>query len=449
MDVDATNVDCAITNELLTAQFRRELSPITSCVHTPFKRPRIVEGMCSSLCDNKLCSENTEVPPDFQHFFQSNNVTGRDTDTSVSADTGHFISPVNSSADVQSDLLKALTTIKKSTPLKETSFHLRMKTTLNDLEDLDESLLELEENEVDGEDPINLTSEEIDIILQESNDETVVNAISPVLKFDDVSRVVDKTPCKYKSVSDSLLSLSPPNASNWPKNYLVLDEIQTSYLNDVSSTDATVLKVEQEINQSLKPELHNISSVHESSGIEKSNLSYYLSVEEFSLFNETPVCADEAIDEGNHAGSNNEACPSDRDKMLITNPASCSPNLLKDHNKLTFWEQKISERIVSFIEEKAEVKENISFPVHSGDEVGGLKDASKHKQNIVESVKEENLQKHNPTKIVAEHKESRQTRRLDYMFDPELERRKHLYLQLVSNHMKSGCEIQGATPNRS
>ncbi|XP_067863114.1 S100P-binding protein-like [Heptranchias perlo] len=441
-----TSADCAVASELPNPQFSRELSPITRHVHTLFKRPRIDEQMCSSPC-NKLSTKSIESPTSFRCFFQSNNLTEGVADTSVSAATGHFNSSVNFSTDMQFDLFNTLITIKRSTPLKEASpFYLRMKTTLNDIEDLDDSLLELEENEDDGEDPKNLTSEEIDMILRESDDDTVDNSVSAVLKFGVESRVDDKTLCECKYVSDSLLSLSPPNTSKWPQNYLVIDEIRTSYSGDVSSTDVTVLKVEREINQSLKSELQNLSSVSESNDVEKSDNKEDTdqSVDEFTLINHTPVCVDEAIDEINHAGSNNEVDSSDQDKMLTTTSTSCSPNLLKDNNKLTFWDM-ISERVVSFIDEKAdvaEVKENINFPVQSEDKVKDLENASKSNQSVVETAKKEEPQKLNPAKRAAVNKETSQRTRLNCAFDAEVERKKHLYLQLVSNHIKDGYENQ-------
>uniref|UniRef100_UPI00398E7134 S100P-binding protein-like n=1 Tax=Pristiophorus japonicus TaxID=55135 RepID=UPI00398E7134 len=396
--------------------------------------------MCSSPCSDQPCTESAESQAGFRHFVQSNTLSEGDANTSVSEDTGHFTSSANASADMQFGLFNTLITFKRSTPLKEASpFYLQRKTILNDIKDLDDSLLELEETEVDGEDPINFTSEEIDRILRESDDDTVDNAVSPVLKFDDANQVDDKTLCECTYISNSLLSLPPPDTSKLSENYLGIDEIQASYLSDDSSADVTVLKVEQEINQSLKSDLHNLSSVPERSDVEKSDLPY-LSVDELALINHGLVCADET----NHAGSANETDPGDQDKMLVTIPTSSSQNLLKDNNKSTFWEQMISER-VSFIKDD-EVKENISFPVHIDDKVKDLKtlsscerDASKQKQSFVESAKMEKQQKCNPTKTAAKRKGTR----LNCAFDAEIERQKHLYLQRVSNHVKNGCETPG------
>ncbi|GCB71841.1 hypothetical protein scyTo_0008949 [Scyliorhinus torazame] len=287
----------------------------------------------------------------------------------VCAHTGCFSPPANSPADVQFDRFKALTTIKSSTPLKGASlFHSKMKTALNDIEDLDDTLLEVEETEVDAVGPLNLASEEIGVILQEFDDNHIDNTVSLVLKCGDMSRITDETVCECKYVSDSQLYLSPPNASNLPENYLVIDETPARYhLCDVSSTDVTVLKVEQEVNQSLNSVQHNPNSLHEGGDIKESNRPYYLSAEEVALFSQPPVCAGEAVDERSHAGSSNEADSRKPSETLVANPASCSPDSLKDR-KLTFWEQVTSERVVSVIEEKAndaEVKKNFRSPVHT------------------------------------------------------------------------------------
>ncbi|XP_038655319.1 S100P-binding protein-like [Scyliorhinus canicula] len=334
-----------------------------------------------------------------------------------------------------------------------------MKTALNDIDDLDDILLEVEETEVDAVGPLNLASEEIGVIRQESNDDHFDNTISLVLKCGDISRIIDETVCECKYVSDSQLCLSPPNASNLPGNYLVIDA-PASNLCDVS-TDVTVLKVEQEVNQSLNSVQHNPNSLHEGGDIKESNRPYYLSAEEVALLGLPPVCAGEAVDERSHAGSSSEADSRKPSETLAANPATCSPDSLKDR-KLKFWEQMTSERVVSFIEEKAsdaEVKKNFRSPVQTEHKAKKQKtspsckqDASKLKKRIVEAVKKKNIQQCNPAKQApakqapvkkAPEYKRRQRTWLNFVSEVEIERRKHLYLQFVSNHLNNGHESQG------
>ncbi|XP_048469171.1 S100P-binding protein-like isoform X2 [Rhincodon typus] len=205
--------------------------------------------------------------------------------------------------------------------------------------------------------------------------------------------------------------------------------------------------VEQEANPSLNPEERNRSSVRGRGDMENSDLLYHLSHEEFALFSQAPTSGSGRVNERNHAGNG-----ADLGKTLIAKSASHSPNLLKDHNKLMLCEQKFSERVVTFFGEKAKDangKENVSFPVHRGNAVKKRKtrsscksNARKHKQCNVELVKK-NLQTHNPDNKTEEHNETRQSTRMIWMSDEEIERRKDLYLRLVSHHVNNGQRIQG------
>ncbi|GCC22816.1 hypothetical protein chiPu_0001206 [Chiloscyllium punctatum] len=68
--------------------------------------------------------------------------------------------------------------------------------------------------------------------------------------------------------------------------------------------------------------------------------------------------------------------------------------------------------------------------------------ARRRKQRNVELVKK-NLQIHNPDIKTSEHEETRQSTRMIWMSDEEIERRKNLYLRLVSHHINNGQRIQG------
>ncbi|XP_059510411.1 S100P-binding protein-like [Stegostoma tigrinum] len=181
--------------------------------------------------------------------------------------------------------------------------------------------------------------------------------------------------------------------------------------------------------------------------MENSNLLYRLSHEEFALCRQAPISASGRVNERNHAGSR-----ADLGKTLIAKSASHSPNLLKDHNKLMLCEQKFSERVGTFFEEKAKDangKENVSLPVHLGNAVKKQEtrsscksNAGKHKQRYVELVKK-NLQTHNPYNKTEEHNKTRQSTRMIWMSDEEIERRKDLYLRLVSHHINNGQRIRG------
>ncbi|XP_051892689.1 uncharacterized protein LOC127581899 [Pristis pectinata] len=317
--------------------------------------------MCSLPCGNKLCSKMMESPTGHRHYAQSNNLTG-DPRATVSADTRHVSSSLTSDEN----------------------------------EDLDDSLLELEEKEGDGEDLMNLTSEEIDKILQESDDNIVDNSDS--FKLGDVSGIGDDALGEHKYSDISCFSLSPPSTSQLPKNYLVTDELETSYLGNDLTADVSVLKVDKEVNQSVKSEQHNHNSVHENTEIEKPEQPYYISVDKVAVINPMQNGADVETDERDHIPSSNEAGPETQDKMLIAVSPGTSSNMLKEDNKSILLEQNISEEKT----DRGRVKEHTTIPGSREDEVPDLKAVSEHKQSVAESPKEKGQQKFKPAKQ-AEH----------------------------------------------
>ncbi|XP_069751681.1 S100P-binding protein-like isoform X3 [Narcine bancroftii] len=373
--------------------FKEGISPITS-EHAPFQRPRIVEEMYSLSC-KKPCTKIMGSPAGNRPVAQSDSLTGGP-GAIVSADSGEAPSPL----------------------------------VLDENEDLDDSLLELEENEIaEDEYLMNLTSEEIDEILQESDDDIIDNSGS--LRLGDVSGKGGNELHEDKSSDNILLSLSPPNESQLPKHYLIIDELETNYLGDVLSTDDTVLKVEEETNRSLKSEELNQNSLNEIAEIEKSEQPYlsvdqyaYLSVDEYSVIKPEEGSSSEETVEGDHTARTREA-----DAGTQIHMTGSSPNMLKKGD-LLMREQDVSE-------EKADdgrVKENVRIPGSGKDEVHNLKEASKNEQPVEESAEEKRPQEPKPVKAVRRHSEIK--------FNTEREQKKRLYLQRVSNHMKEGHQNQ-------
>ncbi|XP_072890412.1 uncharacterized protein [Hemitrygon akajei] len=383
---DNAPVGCASAKELHVPQFKEGISPTTH-LHFPFKKPRVVEETCSLSSGNKLCSKIMESPAGCRLHFQSNNLTG---DSGVAADKRHIPSFQTSDED----------------------------------EDLDDLLLELDEKEDDEEDLINFTSEEIDEILRESDDDIDYNFDS--LKCGDVNGIGTDTLDEH---THNLSSLSPPNTSHLPKSSLVIDDLEASDQGDALMTNVAALKVDEEINQCVKPEKHNQNSIYEITEIEKSEQPYHVTVDSVVAVTPLQGSADEQTDERDHTSSN-EADPETQNAVS----SGSSSSLLKEDDNSTL-EQNISE------EEAADgrVKEATDVTECGEDEVLEVKEPRKHQQSAAESSQEMEPQKYRPRKTGRTYPATRSKP----VFSKEMEREKYQYLRDVLNHVKGSYEHQG------
>ncbi|XP_078279244.1 S100P-binding protein [Rhinoraja longicauda] len=396
-DNDNASAGSAAAKELRFARCKRGIPPIPH-VRAAFKRPRVVEEMHSLPCVKKPRTKSMESLLGWQRSFQSHNWKG-DAGAMVAADKGQGTS----------------------------------SRALDESEDLDDSLLELEENEIDGDDLRNLTSEEIDKFLQESDNDIVDNSDS--LRFGDALT-------EHKHRDNSQLSVSLPNISELPKSCLVGDELETTCSGNVLLTDFTVLKLNEEVNQSLESEQRNLNSLCENTELVKSKQPYYLSAIEVAVINPKQNGVDEESERENHEASSSEAEPDVQDKMPRTVLTSSSPNVLNANNKLTLREQNIPE-------EKADdgrIKEPTSIPGSSKEVIPDLKAVSRHQQSIAESPKAKASRKCTTATTPRVRPETRQQTRLNTIFDEEIERQKHTYFKHVSNHLNENYKNQGSIP---
>ncbi|XP_072103101.1 uncharacterized protein [Mobula birostris] len=382
---DNAAVGCSSAKELNVPQFKEGVSPTTH-LHVPSKKPRLVEEMCSLSSGNKPRSKIMESPADCRLHFQLNNLTG---DPGVAADTR----PVSSYQ------------------------------TSDENEDLDDSLLELEEEEDDEDDLTNFTSEEIDAILQDSNDDIDNNFDS--LKCGDVNGIGADALGEH---THNLSSLSSPNTSHLPKSYLVINDLEASDQVDALMTNVSILKVDEKINQSVKSEKHNQNSIYEITEIEKSEELYHITVDSIAVVSPLQGSADER----DHTPSSSEADPETQDAVL----SGSSSNILKEDDNSTL-EQDISEEKAA----DGRVKEDADVPKCGEDEVP--EDPGKRQQNAGESSQEMEPRKCSPSETGRTHLATRQKTRLNPVFSEELEQEKQQYLRSVFHHATGRYENQG------
>ncbi|XP_055512311.1 S100P-binding protein-like [Leucoraja erinacea] len=397
-DSDNASTGSAAAKELRPSQCKRGISS-NPHVRTAFKRPRVVEEMHSLPCVKKPHTNSVESLTGRLCSFQSHNWKG-DPGATVPADKGQGAS----------------------------------SRALDESEDLDDSLLELEEKDLDEDDLLNLTSEEIDKILQESDDDADDNTDS--LRFVDA---LNEHQCR----DNSRPSASLPNTPQLPKSCLVRDELETTCSGNVSLTDFTVLKLTKEVNQSLKvTEQRNHNCPRENTELEISKQPYYLSANKVAEINPKQNGADAETERENHEASSSEEEPDAQEKMLRTASTSPSPNVLNGDNMLTLSEQNIPEEQA----DDGRVKEPPSIPGSSNEVVPDLKAASRHKQSIAESPKGKASRKCTTAKSPRARPETRQKTRLNAIFDEKIERQKHTYFKDVSNHLNEKYKNPGPIP---
>ncbi|XP_062890114.1 S100P-binding protein-like isoform X2 [Mobula hypostoma] len=385
---DNAPVGCSSAKELNVPQFKEGISP-TAHLHVPFKKPRLVEETCSLSSGNKPRSKIMESPADRRPHFQLNNLTG---DPGVAAGTR----PVSSYQ------------------------------TSDENEDLDDSLLELEEEEDDEDDLTNFTSEEIDVILQDSNDDIDNNFDS--LKCGDVNGIGAGA---FGEHTHNLSSLFSPSTSHLPKSCLVINDLEASDQVDALMTNVSTLKVDEKINQSVKSEKHNQNSIYEITEIEKSEELYHITVDSIAVVIPLQGSADEHSDERDHTPSSSEADPETQDAVL----SGSSSSILKEDDNSTL-EQDISEEKAA----DGRVKDT-DVPECGEEEVP--EDPGKHQQSAGESSQEMEPRKCSPSETGRTHLATRQKTRLNPVFSKELEQEKQQYLKSVFHHVKGHYENQG------